>query len=110
MTANDRRMQMLEVLCERRHDTMENLANEFNVSFMTIRRDITALSCSYPIYTTQGTGGGVHIVDGYRLGKKYLTETESILLEKLASKLIGADFETMQGIIKKFKEPRRKNQ
>ena len=65
------------------------------------------MSISYPIYTTKGTGGGVHVVDGYRLGRKYLSETESDLLEKLASKLTGDDFATMQSILKKFKEPRR---
>ena len=47
--------------------------------------------------------------DGYRLGRKYLSETESDLLEKMASKLTGGEFETMQAILKKFKEPRRKD-
>ncbi len=106
-SAVDRRQSLLELMCERRHETIDNLAFEFEVDRRTIRRDIEVLSISYPIYTTKGTGGGVHVVDGYRLGRKYLSETESDLLEKLASKLTGDDFATMQSILKKFKEPRR---
>lgn len=108
MTANERRMQILEVLCERRHESVANLAFEFGVTTRTIKSDLLILTCSYPVYTTQGNGGGVHIVDGYRLGKKYMTEQETALLEKLSAGLSGEDLATMQAIIKKFKEPRRK--
>ena len=107
MTANDRRMQILEVLCERRHESVGNLAFEFVVSNSTIRNDIQILSCSYPIYTTQGNGGGVHVVDGYRIGKQYLTKEQKDLLEKIATRLTGEDFKTMQSILKKFGEPSR---
>lgn len=68
-SALDRRQAMLESLCDKRFDTLDNLATEFNVSKMTVRRDITTLSSSVPIYTTQGNGGGVYIADGYFIGK-----------------------------------------
>ena len=42
----ERRQKLLEVLCQRRHDTCANLAHEFGVSVGTIRRDITYLTCS----------------------------------------------------------------
>lgn len=109
MNANERRMQILDVLCDRRHESIDNLAFEFGVSRRTIRYDIEILTCSYPIYTTQGNGGGVHVVDGYRRGKQYLSDKESDLLEKLAARLSGEDFATMQAILKKYKEPRRKD-
>lgn len=109
MSANERRMQILEVLCDRRHESIDNLAFEFGVSRRTIRYDIEMLTCSYPIYTTQGNGGGVHVVDGYRFGRKYMTEKQTELLERLAAKLTGEDFQTMQEIIKNFKQPRRKD-
>ena len=70
MNANERRRQILEVLCERRFDTISNLMFEFSVSRATIKRDIQELTLSYPIYTTLGNGGGVHVVDGYRIGKE----------------------------------------
>lgn len=107
-SALERRQEILEVLCERRHDSVENLANEFGVGERTIRRDIEYLSLSYPIYTTQGKGGGIHVSDGYKFGKKYLTDKQSELLEKLAKGLTGEDLATMQAILKTFTEPRRK--
>ena len=106
--ALERRQAILEVLCERRHESVDNLAAEFGVGERTIRRDIEYLTLSYPIYTTQGNGGGVHVVDGYRLGKKYMTDKQTELLEKLASRLTGEDFATMQSILKTFKEPKGK--
>lgn len=108
-SALERRQEMLEVMCERRHDSIANLAAEFKVSERTIRRDIELLTLSYPIYTTQGSGGGVHVVDGYRLGRKYLTDSQSGLLERLAVRLDGDDFETMKSILKNFSEPKRGN-
>ena len=34
--ANERRRAILEVLCQRKQDTMKNLANEFHVSLRTV--------------------------------------------------------------------------
>lgn len=99
-SAVERRQAILEILCERRHEIIDNLAFEFEVERRTIRRDIEVLSISYPIYTTKGTGGGVHVVDGYRIGKQYLTKEQKNLLEKLATRLTGEDFQTMQSILK----------
>ena len=107
MNANERRRQILEVLCERRFDTISNLMFEFSVSRATIKRDIQELTLSYPIYTTLGNGGGDHVLDGYRSGKQYLTKEQKNLLEKLATRLTGEDFQTMQSILKKFGEPTR---
>ena len=101
----ERRMMILERLCERRHDYICNLATEFQVSYGTIRRDLRILSCSYPIYTTQGYPGGVHIMEGYHLGMKYLTESQAILLEKLSENLTGEELLIMQSILKTFSKP-----
>lgn len=109
MSANERRMQILEVLCERKFETIDNLMFEFSASRATIKRDIQELILSYPVYTVQGHGGGVRIYDGYRLGMKYLSEKQSNLLEKLAVGLTGEDLATMQSILKKVKEPKRGN-
>lgn len=107
MSANERRMQMLELLCERRFETIENLMFEFNASRSTIKRDVQTLMLSYPIYTVQGNGGGVRVVDGYYLGRKYLNEEQTLLLEKLSNGLSGKDFATMQSILKTFAAPKR---
>ena len=105
MNANDRRLEILRVLCERRFDTISHLALEFGVCIRTIKYDIVALSLSHPICTTPGNGGGVSIMEGYRLGMKYLTERQVSLLEKLSAGLSGDDLVTMKNILKTFTQP-----
>ena len=77
MGASERRRAILEVLCQRRQDTRENLAHEFGVSLRTISNDIDELSRTYPIITTRGKyGGGIKVLDGYRLDRKYLNPAQ----------------------------------
>lgn len=100
-----RRLLILEKLCERRFDIISNLASELNVSRRTIRYDIQILSCSYPIYTSKGKNGGVSIMTGYRLGMKYLTDEQCELLEKLSETLNGEDLALLKEILKTFRRP-----
>lgn len=102
MTAAERRQAILEALCVRRHDTRENLAFEFGVSKRTIEYDVLELSLTYPIYTTQGNGGGIHVVDGFYLDKPHLNEKEVALLSKILPTLTGEDNKTMSEILKKY--------
>lgn len=102
MTAKERRKAILEVLCTRRHETRENLAFEFGVSKRTIEYDIMYLSLEYPVYTTQGNGGGIHVVDGFRLDRPRMNDKQMALLHKLLLTLSGEDKETMQTIIKNY--------
>ena len=101
----ERRYKILLILCERRSETIGNLSFELSVDRSTIQRDIEILSASFPLYTTKGTGGGVHIMDGFRLGTKYFTNTQSELLERLLKTLKGADKEVLESILKAFKKP-----
>ena len=98
----ERGILILEYLCEYKHSTRENLAQEFGVSCRTIERDLLVLRCSYPIYTIQGSAGGVFIDRDYRLGKKYLTDKQKRLLENLAIELCGEDLEVIKSILKQF--------
>ena len=102
---SERRQMVLEYLLEHRETTRFELSNHFNVSLRTIERDILILSCSYPIITIQGGGGGIKIADGYRLGMKYLSESQAALLEQLSETLSGKDLEIMQSILKIFSKP-----
>ena len=102
---SERRQMILEYLLEHRETTRFELSNHFNVSLRTIERDILILSCSYPIITIQGGGGGIKIADGYRLGMKYLSESQAALLEQLSETLSGKDLEIMQSILKLFSKP-----
>lgn len=103
MTATERRKEIMEVLNKRRQETMQNLAFEFAVTDRTIRNDITELSLSYPIETIRGRyGGGVKLMDGYDLHKRYLRPAQQELLEKLRTTLLGEDLATMESIFHDF--------
>jgi predicted DNA-binding transcriptional regulator YafY len=79
-SALERRKEILSVLNIRRQDTVSNLAFEFCVSVRTILRDIELLCIDYPIYTVQGKGGGVYMLDGCKAGRKYMSEAQEELL------------------------------
>ena len=101
-----RRQLILEYLPDCQHTTAGELSCAFQVCSRTIRRDITVLSCTYPITMLQGAGGGVFIAKSFRLGTRYLTDEQCRLLEKLSATLEGTELKTMQSILKKFKRPR----
>lgn len=106
-TALERRQEILSLLNLRRHETLDNLAFEFGVSKRTIRYDIEALSFRYPIYTTQGNGGGIHMIDGATVGGKYLNDGQAELLQRLVETLNADDQATMQSILKTFAVPKK---
>jgi predicted DNA-binding transcriptional regulator YafY len=57
--------------------TAKELAEHFEVSVRTILRDIETLSMAdIPIYTVQGKGGGVRLIDNFVLNKSVLTDKE----------------------------------
>ena len=101
----ERRIKMLLFLCERRQAKVGELANEFDVSVRTVHYDLDILSCSFPITFKRGINGGACIVDGFCLGMKYLTNPQTMLLEKLSASLAGEDLTLMREILKTFKKP-----
>ena len=87
MGTTERRTAILKTLCRRRYETISNLANEFEVSERTIRRDIEILSYTEPIYTQTGRyAGGVYVVDGYSMDRMYMSEDEIAILQKIRDK------------------------
>lgn len=102
MSAYERQQKLLEVLCQRRHDTCENLAHEFHVTRRTICHDIAVLMCSYPIETVRGFGGGVKIADGYYLYRKKLSAEQIALLKKLTALVDGDDRKILTSILMQF--------
>ena len=108
MSPAERRQALLEVLCHRRYDTCGNLAHEFGVSERTIRRDLAALTCSYPIETVfGGHGGGVRVKDGFYINHRFtahrtLTPKQTALLKKLCGQLKGDDLSTLNSILSDF--------
>ena len=74
----------MRALCKRRHDTIPNLAVEFDVSERTVRRDVEILSLTEPIYTVSGRyGGGVDVMDGYKPDSFYLSPSQTAALKNV---------------------------
>lgn len=105
----ERRRAIMEILCVRRHETRGNLAFEFGVSKRTIEYDVQSLSLEYPIYTTQGKGGGIHVVEGFELTQKKgcLTDKQSSVLARLASELDEEERKIVESILYAFSLPKR---
>ena len=108
MSPAERRQELLEVLCLRRHDTYDNLAREFDVSKTTIRRDVAVLMCSYPIETVHGGRHGcVKVAEGYYLNHrssvhKALNQKQTDLLRRLRDQLVGDERDTINSILVQF--------
>ena len=72
-----RLFQIVYILLEKKSITANELAEKFEVSVRTIYRDIETLTESgIPIYTTQGKGGGITLMDQFILNKSLLLEKE----------------------------------
>ena len=68
---------ILSILLQEEKTTAPELAEEFEVSRRTINRDIEDLcKAGIPIRTAQGTGGGISIMDGYRMDRTILTSKD----------------------------------
>ena len=73
----DRLIGILSVLLQSKQTTAPELAELFEVSRRTINRDIETLSkAGVPIMTLQGSGGGISIMDGYRVDRTILTSKD----------------------------------
>ncbi len=73
----DRLIGILSVLLQEEKTTAPELAERFEVSKRTINRDIEDLSkAGIPIRTAQGAGGGISIMDGYRMDRTILTSKD----------------------------------
>lgn len=104
-SALDRRQRILEVISDRRFETMDNLALEFGVSKRTIQNDITVLGCSAPIRTVRGRGGGVRAEQGWYLGRRYLRREQEELLRELLPSLVPEKRAVMEEILTAFAKP-----
>jgi predicted DNA-binding transcriptional regulator YafY len=73
----DRLIGILTVLLRREKTTAPELAERFGVSRRTILRDIDSLCLAgIPIVTMRGEGGGISVMDGYKINMNVLTADE----------------------------------
>ena len=73
----DRLIGILSVLLQDKKITAPELAEKFEVSRRTIYRDIEDLcKAGIPIFTSQGAGGGISIMDGYKMDRTILSSKD----------------------------------
>ena len=73
----ERLIGILSILLQQEKVTAPQLAREFEVSRRTIQRDVESLCrAGIPISTAQGAGGGISIMEGYRVDRTVLTAPE----------------------------------
>lgn len=74
---NSRLFEILYLLVEKQVVTAGELAQRLEVSERTIYRDIDALSAAgIPVFTQQGQGGGIRLMDQFVLDKALLSQTQ----------------------------------
>lgn len=85
MNTLNRRNEILRILNSQRIVTVAKLAQRLGVSERTILRDITYLSSTVPLITTQGKNGGISLMDGYtyRDNKYYMNYEQLNVLNKI---------------------------
>lgn len=72
-----RLFEIIYLLINKKKMTARELAEHFEVSKRTILRDIDVLTAAgIPIYTEQGKGGGISIMDSFLLNKAVLSEDD----------------------------------
>lgn len=110
MGTAERRIEIMKLLCRKRHETMSNLAAEFNVSIRTIKRDVNELTFLMPIYVKSGRyDGGVYVNEDYTMDRMYMTAEEIKLLIKVKKitqeKLSCKEKDLLEHIIKSYTKP-----
>ena len=102
----ERRQLILEYLSDVRRTTLDELAAQFNVSKRTIRYDLDILTCSAPIYTVQGNGGGIRVADGWYISRRYLRDEHEAVLRRLIPGLQPEDQKAISEILLAFAKPK----
>lgn len=73
----DRQIGILSILLQRDRITAAELAEKFEVSRRTVIRDIEDINkAGIPIVTSQGQGGGISIMEGFKIDRTVLSSSE----------------------------------
>ena len=102
MGPSERRQAIWEYLCNARFSTTRQLADRFGVCERTIRSDLIALACTYPIETSFGPYGGIRVSNWYHPEQKRLSARQTSLLVRVRLTLEGEDLKVMNSILIQF--------
>lgn len=110
LTTFERRIEILFVLMKRKKSSITELAEMFSVCRKTAYNDLIFLSQYAPIYTKNGIGGGVFLMDDYHNELfVYLSADEEKVLSSLLEDLDTAQKIVVRNIINKFSMPKVSN-
>lgn len=98
----ERRSAILDLLCHGNQETAASLAIIFGVSERTIRNDLAALSCTYPVEIQRGRYGGVRIASWFHRNSRKLSQEQESLLRRLRQTLDGDDLQVLNSILAQF--------
>ncbi|BCJ93700.1 transcriptional regulator [Anaerocolumna cellulosilytica] len=103
----ERMLAIVMLLLQRKKVTGKELSEMFEVSLRTIYRDIEAINAAgIPVITTSGIGGGIRIIDQYKIEKGIFTadDISTILMGLLVVQgaLSGKDIATVQAKLRSF--------
>jgi predicted DNA-binding transcriptional regulator YafY len=79
----NRLLEIMTILLNKKTTTATELSSRFGVSVRTIYRDVEVLSTSgVPVFTTQGNGGGISIMEDYTVNRTAVSDKdkENIIL------------------------------
>ncbi|MEC3813100.1 YafY family protein [Bacillus altitudinis] len=101
----DRILSIVMILISKRQVQAKDLAELHEVGVRTIYRDIDTINqAGIPVVTKQGAGGGISLVDDYRLEKKLFTDDDiELILTALESITSAYTFKESEHVLKKMK-------
>ncbi|MDF2538114.1 MAG: transcriptional regulator [Herbinix sp.] len=99
----NRLFEITTILLNKRTVTAAELAKRFEVSTRTIYRDIDVLSASgVPVYATQGTNGGISILEEYTVNRTALSDVEKESILFALQSLQATKYPEIETVIEKL--------
>lgn len=99
----NRLFEIVYILINKQQVTAKYLAEHFEVSQRTIYRDIDTLSlCGIPVYATKGKGGGISLIEGYKIDKAMLTKNEQTEILSALQSIRAADISSENNALNKL--------
>ena len=104
----ERRLAIRDFISMKRHTSIPELMQEFDVSKSTILRDLEALTETISYYTTTGNGGGIHATEGWYASNSYLKSDDEAFLQMILETGLQTDEERarMERIIAAYVRPK----
>ena len=99
----NRLLEITTILLNKKTVTASELAKRFGVSARTIYRDIDVLSASgVPVYATQGTNGGISILEDYTVNRTTLSDSEKESILFALQTLQSTKYPEVDGVLEKL--------